>query len=166
MYFPCPSTGINHFPKEPWLYDLDAIGVLNSIEVPLLQGLSVGKLGNTVWICLFTTYRVWYVHIHVNIYNIYANIHLHILLFLFLSICTENHNFKPVTPIPVQHHWQFILVFSLSTFVTLPPDRNMIPIILSVFTYLINFPIYNQCPMATDASSPTCLLLNTHHLHH
>lgn len=109
---------------------------------------------------------VWYVHIPVNIYNIYANIHLHILLFLFLSICTENHNFKPVTPIPVQHHWQFILVFSLSTFVTLPPDRNMIPIILSVFTYLINFPIYNQCPMATDASSPTCLLLNMHHLHH
>lgn len=62
--FPCPSTGINHFPKEPWLYALDAIGVLSSIEVRLLQGLSVGKLGNTVWICLFATYHVYGMYIY------------------------------------------------------------------------------------------------------
>lgn len=77
-----------------------------------------------------------------------------------------------IPPIPVLHD-KVHTSFPLSIFVASLSDRNLAPIILNTFTYLINLPEYNQFPTIATVSyslqmpfSPhtgTLLLVSSYH---
>lgn len=67
-------------------------------------------------------------HIRVNTHT-YVCKHTFIYQFLFLSVYSQNHKLKPIIPVLIQYRLH--ICNSL-------PNRNMTPVILKAFTYLIH----------------------------
>lgn len=88
-------------------------------------------------------------------YRLYMHIHMHILykylyiLYISTSLYFKNQQFTLIFPIPVQHH-KFILIFSLSIFVSpLSSTKN-------IFTNLITSSECNPSSVTRVAPHPPC----------